>query len=148
MTADTTNIDSLNLLDKSIDDIESLPGFEVPPNGVYALKMNTKLKPVNDKPCIEADFEVLETIEMNDAALIAPKPGTKFSMLFQVGNDIALSKFKEMVMPIAEFANEKNVGKLVTEVIKDLAIIAVVKQRKNKDNEDRPYAEVSKIKVQ
>lgn len=139
---------SLSLLDKSIDDIEDLPGFEVPPVGTYSLKMNCSVKEVNQKAAIESNFEVMEALELNDPSLLdSVKPGTKFSTLSFIENDIAMGKFKEMVAPIAAATGEKNVGKLVSEVIKDLVVVATVKHRKNKEDPDKPYADVSNITV-
>jgi hypothetical protein len=144
-----TDIDkSLSLLDKSIDDIEDLPGFEVPPKGVYTLKMNCAIKEVNSKAAIETSFEVMEVMELNDPSEEAEaKIGTKFSVLNFIEKDIAMGKFKEMVAPIAAATGEKNVGKLVSEVIKDLVVVATVGHRKNKEDPDKPYADIGNITV-
>ena len=142
-------LNALSLLDKSIDDIEDLPGFEVPPQGVYTFKMNCAVKAVNDKPAIETTFEVMEAMELNDSTLDVSgvKIGTKFSILSFIHNDVAMGKFKELVAPIAAHSGENNVAKLVTEVIKDLVVVATLKHRKNKEDESKPYADVSKITV-
>ena len=142
----TDALNVLNLLDKSIDDIEDLPGFEVPPPGVYTLKMTCAIKEVNSKDAIETNFEVLEAQELNDPTETA-EPGTRFSVLSFIENDVAMGKFKELVAPIAAHFGEKNVGKLVSEVIKDLVVSATVKHRKNKEDPDKPYADVSHIVV-
>jgi hypothetical protein len=61
---------NMSLLDKTIDDIDDLAGFETPVNGVYTLKLNTTLKVVAmkgvDKDCVEANFEMVECIEQNN----------------------------------------------------------------------------------
>lgn len=147
MSQDALN--ALSLLDKSIDDIEDLPGFEVPPQGVYTFKMNCAVKSVNDKAAIEVTYEVMEALELNDSTLDVSgvKPGTKFSTLYFIQQEIAMGKFKELVAPIAAYSGENNVAKLVTEVIKDLIVSATLKHRKNKDDADKPYADVSKITV-
>lgn len=146
-----TDLDkSLSLLDKSIDDIEDLPGFAVPPIGTYSLKMTCSVKDINNFANIESNFEVIEALELNnpeEADSPNAKPGTKFSVLSRIENDIAMGKFKEMVAPIAAHFGEKNVGKLVSEVIKDLVIVGSVKHRKNKEDADKPYGDVSNITV-
>lgn len=136
-----------SLLDKSIDDIDDLPGFEVPVNGVYTLKFSTAIKQVNDKDCVEAAFEVIECQEQNDPNETPTKVGTKFSTLFQLGNDIAEGKMKELVMPVAAHFGERNMLKLITDVCKDLIIIAKVKRRADKQDKDRFYADVSNVVI-
>lgn len=144
------------LLDMSIDDIEDLPGFAVPANGTYSLKMATALKVVNDNTCIETNFEVLEALELNEPDEVendpemakASSPGTKFSMLTQVENDIAMGKFKAMIASVADHFGERNLLKLVTDTLKDPIIIAAtVKRRYDKKDDTKVYADVSGIVV-
>lgn len=142
-----TQLNAMDLLDKSIDDIEDLPGFEVPPPGTYALKYTAAIKPINDKAFIENTFEVLEALELNDPTIEGVKIGTKFSTLTQIGNDIAMGKYKEFVAPLAAHFDEKNLGKLVSEHLKDVVITGTVKHRKNKEDESKPYGEVSNVVV-
>lgn len=138
---------NLSLLDKSIDDIEDLPGFEVPVNGVYSLKFNTAVKVVNEVDCVEANFEVIEVIEQNDPNEAPTKAGTKFSMLFRLNNDVALGKMKELLMPIAKHFDEGNLLKLITDTCKDLVIAAKVKRRADKEDKEKFYADVSNVVV-
>jgi len=142
---------NLGLLDKSIDDIEDLPGFEVPVNGVYSLKFSTALKVVKmkgkDADCVEANFEVIECLEQNDAEATPTKAGTKFSMLFNVENDIAAGKMKELLAPIAAHFQESDLAKLVTETCKDLIITATIKRRADKEDPDKFYPSVSNVLI-
>lgn len=140
---------NLSLLDKSIDDIEDLAGFEVPVNGSYSMKVWTELKLVNDKDCIETNFEVIECLEKQNDADPDTKPGTKFSMLTQIENDTALSRFKmDIGAPTAAHFGEGNLLKQVTEVLhKDQGIIctATVKRRADKEDKDKFYANVKNL---
>ena len=140
---------AFNLLDKSIDDIEDLAGFAVPTNGLYSLKFQTKLKEVNDKPCVEANFEVIAAVELDDPSTEndpANKPGTKFSMLFQIENDMAVSRLKEMMAPAAQHYNEGNMLVLCRDVCANESIVvAKVKRRIDKKDPDKVYANVSGI---
>lgn len=136
-----------SFLDKSIDDIDDLPGFEVPVNGIYTLKFSTQVKIVKDRDCVEANFEVIECNEQNDPNETATKPGTKFSMLFQLGNEIAEGKMKELVMPIAAHFEERNMLKLVTETCKDLIISAKVSRRADKEDKEKFYANVTNVVI-
>ena len=150
---------NLSLLDMSIDDIDDLPGFAVPPNGVYSLKFSTTIKVVNDKTSVEASFEIIEVLELNEpprmdeTLYLATKPGTKFSTLFQVENETAMGKLKAMTLPIAAHFGERNMLKLITDtcaVAANLIITATVKQRNGKkgtDQEERIFADISNIIV-
>ena len=138
---------NLSLLDMSIDDIDDLPGFEVPVNGIYTMKFSTGTKVINNKDCIESNFEVIECNEQNDPNEPATKAGTKFSMLTMLDNDIALGKFKELVAPIAVHFGERNLLKLVTDVCKDLIIVGKVKRRADKEDKEKFYASVTDVTV-
>lgn len=130
------------LLDKNLDDIDDLPGFMTPSNGVYLLKFSTSTKVVNDKHAVSADFEVLECVEQNNAEDPATPPGTKFNVLFFLENEFGIGKLKELLKPISEHFGVPSLSVLVTETCKDLEITAKVKQRKNKEDPDRPFADV------
>lgn len=138
---------NLSLLDMSIDDIDDLPGFEAPVNGIYTMKFSTGTKVVNNKDCIESNFEVIECNEQNDPNEPATKTGTKFSMLTMLDNAVALGKFKELVAPIAVHFNERNLLKLVTDVCKDLIIVGKVKRRADKEDKEKFYASVTDVTV-
>lgn len=143
---------NLGLLDKSIDDIEDLPGFETPVNGIYTLKlkMGTKVVVMKNTPrdCVEANFEVVECQEQNDPEEKATTPGTKFSMLFQVDNDIAMGKLKDILTPLAAHYGETNLGKLITETLaEDTIISAKVRRRADKEDKDKFYPDVSQVQV-
>ena len=145
---------ALNLLDKSIDEIDDLPGFEVPQNGMFSFRFSTATKSINGKEYVEANFEVLEAIELNDPSTAGEscnKPGTKFSMLFGLEGehaDKSISRLKELVAPISDSTGERNLLKLVTEVCKDMVVVGKVKRRvTKKDGEEKIYADVSDLQV-
>lgn len=145
-----THTPNLGLLDMSIDDIDDLPGFEVPVNGVYSLKFWTQVKIVNNKDCVEQNFEVIECLEQNDAGETATKVGVKFSMLAQLGNEIAEGKMKAIMLPIAAHFGERNMLKLITDTCSQASgviITAKVKRRADKEDKDRFYADVSNVVV-
>jgi hypothetical protein len=132
-----------NLLDMSIDDIEDLAGFEVPPSGVYTMKFNTAIKQVNNKDCVEAAFEVIECSEQDDPNAAPAKAGTKFSTLYFLDNEISMGKMKELLIPVAAHFGERNLQVLVTETCKDLIVAGKVKRRADKQDKDKFYADVS-----
>lgn len=138
---------SLDILDKSIDDIEDLPGFVVPPAGVYMLRCNAEVKEVNNKDAVELKFTVAECLEQQDEAATPAKVGDKFSTLFMLDNEIGVGRLKEAMIPFAEAFGTRNLKQLVTEQIKDILISAKVKPRQDKKDPDKVYADVSQITV-
>ena len=141
---------NLGLLDMSIDDIDDLPGFEVPVNGVYSLKFWTEVKVVNNKDCVELNFAVIECLEQNDPSETATKADTKFSMLIQLGNEIAEGKMKAIILPVAAHFGERNMLKLITDTCSKangVIITAKVKRRSDKEDKDKFYADVSNVVV-
>lgn len=143
----STQTPNLALLDRDLDDIEDIAGFETPINGVYTLKFSTNFKTVNGKPAVVADFEVISCEEQQDPDAAPTRPGTKFGVLFMIENEIALSRLKDLLKQPSDHFGVRNLGKLVEETCKDLICVAKVKRRKNKDDEDKPYAEVSNLVV-
>lgn len=139
---------SIDILDKSIDDIEDLPGFEVPPNGVYILRTTAEVKQVNNKDAVEFKFSVVECVEQNNSEDTPAIPGTQFSTLYFLDNEIAVGRMKEMLVPFAAHFQNRNLRTLVTEHIKDVLVSAKVKQRKDKKEPDRVYADVSQVTVE
>ena len=143
-----------SLLDKSIDDIEDLAGFETPVAGMYSLKLYTAVKVVKmsgkDTDCVEANFEVIECLEQNDPGELPTKSGTKFSVLFQLGHEISEGKMKELLIPIAAHFGERSMLKLITEVLaqsENVIIVAKVKRRADKTDKEKFYPDVSNVTV-
>lgn len=139
---------NMDMLDKDLDDIEELAGFEVPVNGMYTLKFKMELKVVNDKDAAEAKLEVIECLEQNDSEETSTKPGTMFSVLFFVDNGIAMSNLRKFLTPFAEHFSEGNVLKLCVDHLKEEVVIsAKVKRKADRKDADKFYADVTDIVV-
>lgn len=134
------------LLSASLDDLDDLPSFSVPPNGSYIVDVTTEQKTINDKPAIEASFVVVETVELADVSDVPAKAGDKFSTLFTL-NEIGIGKLKEFCVPFAEHFGEKSIGKLVSENIKGVRAAVTVKQRKDKTDPEKVYASVKILSI-
>lgn len=135
-----------DLMDLSLDDLKDLPPFEVPPVGHYKLRLSLAWKEVNDKQCIEAQFEVVETLELTDTSAQPCAAGTKFSTLFQLANEFGQGAFKELVKPLMEGLGLG--GKKVSEIVKEVQnveIAATVKHRKDKNDKEKVYANVVNV---
>ena len=83
----TDNSQALDLLDMDFEAIEDVPGFDVPHNGDYRLRLSAEVKKVGDNQCLEVGYEVMETLKKNNDADPDAVPGTKFSQLFCLQGD-------------------------------------------------------------
>jgi len=148
MTDETDLIPIEDLMDSSIDDLEELPPFIVPPVGYYKLAVSLSRKSVNDKPCIEAAFVVRETLELKNPSEAPCEAGTKFSQLFTMDNEWGQKGFKSFLKGLIDPLGLS--GKKVSEVIEavqNVEVAATVKQRKDKNDPDKIYANVSDATV-
>lgn len=137
---------SADLFNTSIDDLADLPGFETPPAGSYILEVNTDVKNVSGKDAVEASFTVIETVELDES--VSPvADGTKFSTLFMLDNEFGVGNLKKFLAPFAAHFGEPNIGKLVGEVVKNVTISGLVKNRKDKNDPDKVYGSVTNITV-
>lgn len=138
---------SLDILDKSLDDIADLPSFEVPQNGTYSLKVSTEVKKVADKDSVEAKYEVMELVQADDPNAPITVAGTKFSTVYFLDNEYGVGNLKKFLVPFGEHFGTQNLRELVTEKVKDVIITATVKRRADKDDKDKFYADVKNILV-
>lgn len=149
MTTEAKNIVPIeDLMDASIDDLHDLPPFVVPPVGYYKLSVSLDRKLVNEHPSIEAQFVVQETLELKNPAEAQCEAGTKFSVLFTMDNEFGQGAFKLFISPIVAGLGLQ--GKKVAEVVanvKNVTITATIKQRKDKNDPDRIYANVQNPEV-
>lgn len=142
-----TEVDLASLLSMSADDLADIPGFEVPPTGHYNLAVYFEAKEVNKKSCIECNFTVKDVIEILPDAT-PPLVDTKFSVLCQIGNEFGLGKLKAISKPIMDGLGIGNYGELLGQVGKassGVLISATVKPRKDKNDPEKIYADVSNV---
>lgn len=149
----------MSLLDMEIDSIEDLPGFEVPVNGEYLLKLETSLKAINGKQFIETSYELLECLKQDNDSDLPSKAGSKFSSLFTIKGDgkdtekdtesvrLGLGKFKELVKGIAEDTGQGNVGLLVRDVLASCIVQCTVKRRADKEDKEKFYPVIKNLKL-
>lgn len=150
--SDEIKDDELALLDMSLEDIEDLPGFTVPVNGEYNLKINGEVKKVSDKVAIEIAYEVIDCIKQNDEAEVPTTAGTKFSQLFFMqGTPEALKmskgKLKELLAGVAEQVGEGNLLLLVRDHLKNRTGQATVTRRPDKDDKEKFHANVKNLTI-
>lgn len=134
------------LLAASLDDLDDLPSFDVPPNGSYILDISADVKEINDKSAVEFTYLVKETVELKDSGEQPAAPGTKFSTLYTL-NPFGIGKLKKDIAPFAQHFECNNIGELVRDHIKDVTVSAVVGRRSPKDDPEKVYANVKVIAV-
>jgi len=152
MDGDLFDDAELGLLDKTLDEIEDLPGFEVPVNGRYLLKANRKIKKINDKAAVEVTLEVMECLKKNNDADEDTVVGTKFSQLYFLEGDedairISVGMLKQFVKPLAERVGEANMKVLIKDHLKDVLYGATVTRRKDNKNPEVFRARLSDLEV-
>jgi hypothetical protein len=146
------NLD-LDLLDMDLEGIEDLPGFTVPFNGEYNLKMQLALKQVNSKAAVEASYEVIDCIKKNNDTDPDTVPGTKFSSLFFLAGEpdsvkVSLGRLKELLAGVSEGLGEGNLKILVRDhFATPRPVVATVTRRADKEDKEKFYAGVKNLKL-
>ena len=144
---------NLDLLDMEIDGIEDLPGFTVPYNGEYNLRMTMAMKEVNSKACVETSYEVIDCIRKNNDGDPDTVPGTKFSSLYFLAGEpeaikVSLGRLKELIAGVAEQLGEGNLKLLVRDhFATPVAVTATVTRRADKEDKEKFYPGVKNLKL-
>ena len=141
----------LSLLDMSMDDIETLPGFETPSVGEYILQMTSSLKKINKNTVVETAFELIECIKKDNAADPDSAVGTKFSNIYTIisgdadadkaaeAQRMGKGKLKELLLGVAEATSQDNLGVLIRDVVGSAVVRATVKRRQDKEDKEKFY---------
>lgn len=137
-----------NLMDSSLDDIADLPAFVVPPVGHYHLTLSLESKSINDKPAIQANWVVDQTVELKDKTAVATEVGTKFNSLFMMDNEFGQGAFKALLMPLKEGLGLG--GLRIHEIlskVQNVKVKADLKHRKDKNDADKIYPNVQNVEL-
>lgn len=130
--------------DISMDSIESLPGFEVPPQGRYLCTLTIEPKEINGKGNLEFTYLVQETIELADPTSVPPKQGAKFSELFSYEKGLPIAKDK--LVKLCAGLGIPTDSKLpeIVDSVKSVGVELTLKHRFNTKGDDptRVYASV------
>lgn len=150
--------EALALLDKTLDEIEDLPGFEVPSNGRYLLRLQRAIKTIKTegkqpRAAVEIGMEVMECLKKDNDSDPDSIPGTKFSQLsFLQGEDegvrISIGMLKQFCKPIGVHFEEPNLKLIIKNHIPDLLISATVARRADKQNPEIFRARLSNVQVE
>lgn len=148
----------LDLLDRSIDDIEEMPSFDTPPVGTYQLLVNAATKMVAgkdeqgksvDKPAVILDYEITGTVQLANRDLKEPVPGSKFGEMFFLGNEYSESNMKKALAPYAVHFGTNNLKDLIKEKIQNVIVTATVKHRfaKTDKAKETPFGTVVNVLI-
>lgn len=150
MSDNTTDLD---LLDLDLDEIDDLPGFSVPFNGQYLLKMSMAMKTINNKAALETSFEVIECLEKNNPGDPDTPAGERFSKLYFLQGEpeaVATSKgkLKQLLAAVAEKLGEGNIKLLVRDHFSGPQTVkATVKRQADRTDKEKFYANVTDLQL-
>ena len=142
-----------NLEDINLDEVEDLPGFVLPPEGVLRLMLerafidtySTKEEPEKKKRRIKHMYTILGVKELNDASEKIPAEGSKFDERWQLTPD----GIKYWKLRAKDFLGDDLAGlqlgqalKILTD--KEIVFTAKVSHRKSKSDKDgKEYTNVN-----
>ena len=131
----------------SLDDIADLPSYETPSKGAYICSVTTSTKEIGGKPAVEAEYTVVESVELEAGETKVAAVGTKFSTAFILGNSISEGKLKEFLAPFGAHFGTSSIGELVRDHIKDVVVSLTLKHRVDKTDKEKIYPDVRNISV-
>jgi hypothetical protein len=147
-----------DILDRSIDDLADLPEFKIPPTGMYKFEVSAAGKMINDKPAIEINVTIKETIELADAETPASelaKEGDKFSIAFFMRNkdgttnEFAEGRLKAFAAPFQQHFGESNIKTLLKAHLKSSVLVTgKITKKARKDDKEKFDGQISDIVVE
>jgi hypothetical protein len=157
-TQTTTDDADFDALDRSLEDIEDIPSFDVPPLGTYQLLVCAELKklPKDDKNPTERgvvvlNYEITDVVQLADPTEKPPVIGSKFGEMFMLGNEFGEGNMKKSFSPYATHFGVTNMKSLVRDLVQNVVVTATVKHRFNKKDDPKkevPYAQVLNVVIQ
>ena len=125
----------------SLDDIEDMPGFVMPPTGVYTVVLEKGIldKVINEDNYFEVAMTIKSVDELDDKNLdadeTAPKEGDIASTIFGRNNKYAMNNFKASFgRAIAEKFEVKTIGAIKEKSV-GLEMMVVIKRTFDKKRE-------------
>lgn len=135
-----------NLLDTKLDDLADLPSFAAFPRGAHSVKATFDMKEINDKPAVELNFVLVETLELSDPQDTAPSAGDTSNTMFMLGNEFGVGNLKKCAKPFQEALQLETIRDVI-EQVKDVECVIVTGLRADKNDKDKFYLVVKEITV-
>ena len=135
------------LLEGTLDDLADLKGFKVPPTGAYGVVVvDIGSKTINNKPAVEANFKILEVLEVSEGLELEESPpaaGDEFSTLFILDNETGQGFYKEFLKAFAGHFKTAKISELMA-LIRGSQVVITVKRTKN-EKTDRYNLNIKKV---
>ena len=135
-----------DLLEVPVDQIEDAAGFALPPKGAYVLNVACELSTVggddNKREAIVMEYEIVETVELQQDSDTPLEAGTKFGSAFMGGQGVQYFKTDYKDVGIALEAS--TVGELIA-AVNGTKVAAVIGHRKDKNDPEKKYPQISNI---
>lgn len=125
--------------DFDLNDIEDLPAFVTPPNGVYSVDLPEGIDTleINDANYYKAEMVISNVDEVTgklDEGETLPKIGDKITVIFKRDNEYGMGNFKLFMRPFVEKFGTTKIGEL-REASKGCSLMIVTKRKWNKEKE-------------
>lgn len=138
-----------DLLDGTLDDLADMPEFKVFPPGTHRATLTWDLaKTIGSDPkkYVEAKLTAIETVELPSGSEDTPlERGTESTCLFDLTNEYAQGKIKEILKSLAEHYGAKS-NRALFEESNGAEVLVVTSQRSNKEK-TKKYLEIVNLVV-
>lgn len=143
------NIDLADILDESLDlgDLAELGA--VPHIGTHRMTLNWSGKAIKDKPYIEMELVLLETLELSgeDADKEHQKPGLKSNMLFEKNGGMSEGKLRAILDSLAPSVGTTKALEILKASNASEVIVQTSKRTSTKDGNTVTYPDIKGIQM-
>lgn len=135
---------NFDMLDRAIDELPDLKGFEPLPAGTYRIAMGWEKKEVAEKPAVAFKMKVLETIELANKNDTPPEEGKEADLLFILTNndgeesELGLGQLKQILSEVAPYVGGESASE-VMENSEGAEVFVTLKVRANKKDPDQKF---------
>lgn len=135
----------------TLDDIETLPGFiQLPTCAVQGeIYKPIELKDVGDHKARVISFKVGEVLELKPEDLgmgeDLPAVGDMCDFPYMFDNKVGVSNFKQVIQPIAEKLNSRNID-AICEGASKMLVMLIIRREKDKSS-GKEYSKIKKLIV-
>lgn len=141
---------AVSILDGTLDELNDLPGFKVPPTGAYVVSIVSNLikKVGNHENTVEAKFKIIDIMEVSEQNVPeaeAPLPEDEFNVLFMTDNDTGEGFLKEYLKVLGPVVGSTKTREIL-EMSKGMKLMVVVSRKYNKETE-RHNVNLKKIEI-
>lgn len=144
---DLSNVDTNDILDMTLDDLEDLPTFEPYPAGAHRVLVTLEEKTINDNKNVEVTFKLQEHMELADPTKAKPlKEGAETSLLCGLGNEWGRGELKKIATPIGQALGLSSIRDVI-EQANDIECVVVTYLQQDKNDKELYRTKVKSIAV-